>query len=141
MSILSEEMIIEYLEEGELEIDPFSEESLQPASYDLRVSEDVEVGQHTLVSTLEKVNFPEDLAGIIRMRSTFSREGIYFSGGFVDPGFRGNLTLAVSAQDGEVKLKRNERIAQMIFLEVKGETKGYGGSYQGSSGLVDSKRT
>jgi len=81
-----------------LVITPYSPACQQPASYDLRAAEDTVIprGSLSLVPTLEWVELPVDLAGTLRCRSSFGRRGILLGAGFVDPGFRGTLTLCLT---------------------------------------------
>ena len=86
-----------------LVIRPYSRESQQPASYDLRAADEtcLPCGACTLLPTLEWVEMPMDLAGTLRCRSSFGRRGVLLGGGFVDPGFRGQLTLCLSNMGSE----------------------------------------
>lgn len=112
-------------------IEPFGKESLQPASYDLRAGADVTM----LPKALKLV--PSDVAGVLRTRSSYARKGLVLGGGFVDPGFRGNLTLCLSnMSDEEIELKKGERIVQMLLLQVKAPSEVYNGQYQDSRGAV-----
>ncbi|MCU0630845.1 MAG: dCTP deaminase [Methanoregulaceae archaeon] len=123
-------------------ITPFSWESLQPASYDLRVAHETVLprGSCTLVPTLERVELPVDLAATLRCRSSFGRKGVMIGAGFVDPGFRGQLTLClVNMGAGDVPLVKNNRVVQMIFHEVKGGKRLYDGRYQDSHGVIQSR--
>jgi len=129
-------------DEARLVICPYSSESQQPASYDLRAAEDSRLprGVCTLLPTLEWVELPGDLAGTIRCRSSFGRRGLLLGAGFVDPGFRGQLTLCLSNMGiEEIKVKQNERIAQMILHEVRNPVQMYNGRYQDSLGVVEAK--
>jgi len=124
---------------NDLVIEPFGEESLQPASYDLRAGVDVTIPPKApkLVPSLEYVELPHDVAGVLRTRSSYARKGLVLGGGFVDPGFRGNLTLCLSnMSDEEVELKKGERIVQMLLLQVKAPSEAYNGQYQDSRGAV-----
>ena len=126
----------------DLIISPFSLECLQPASYDLRVAHDMVLprGECSLVPTLEWVELPMDLAATLRCRSSFGRKGVLLAAGFVDPGFRGQLTLClVNMGAGEVPLYQNNRVVQMIIHEVKGGNRLYDGRYQDSHGIIHSK--
>jgi dCTP deaminase len=126
----------------DLIITPFSGECLQPASYDLRVAHDTVLprGSCTLVPTLEWVELPVDLAATLRCRSSFGRKGVMIGAGFVDPGFRGQLTLClVNMGAGDVPLVQNNRVVQMIFHEVKGGKRLYEGRYQDSHGVIQSR--
>jgi dCTP deaminase len=126
----------------DLIITPFSRECLQPASYDLRVAHDMVLprGSCSLVPTLEWVELPMDLAATLRCRSSFGRKGIMIGAGFVDPGFRGQLTLClVNMGAEEVPLIQNNRVVQMIIHEVKGGNRLYEGRYQDSHGVIHSR--
>jgi|APHig6443717497_1056834.scaffolds.fasta_scaffold262582_1 dCTP deaminase len=126
----------------DLIITPFSGECLQPASYDLRVAHDLLLprGACSLVPTLEWVELPADLAATLRCRSSFGRKGVMIAAGFVDPGFRGQLTLClINMGPGDVPLYQHNRVVQMIIHEVKGGNRLYNGRYQDSHGAIHSK--
>jgi dCTP deaminase len=140
--ILSAIEITRRLNEGDLVIRPYADESQQPASYDLRAGEDyvLEQGRCTLVHTLEWVELPADIAATMRCRSSFGRRGVLLGGGFVDPGFRGQLTLClVNMGDEEVLLFEGERAVQLIMHEVRNGVHLYEGRYQDSEGSVEAR--
>ena len=125
-----------------LTIAPYARESQQPASYDLRAADDILLarGTCTLVPSMERVEFPPDLAGTLRCRSSFGRRGVLMGGGFVDPGFRGQLTLCLTNMGPEdIPLRKSERVVQMILHEVKNGNERYDGRYQDSTGAVGAK--
>lgn len=127
---------------GDLVIRPFGDASLQPASYDLRVGEDGSLpqGKCTLVPTLEWIELPGDLAATLRCRSSFGRKGVLLGAGYVDPGFRGQLTLCLTNCGGEdIPVRKHDRIVQMILHEVRGGGVLYGGRYQDSNGVVEAR--
>ncbi|HOT03748.1 MAG TPA: dCTP deaminase [Methanolinea sp.] len=127
---------------GELVIEPYSEECQQPASYDLRVGGDFVLppGICTLVSTLERVELPSDLAATLRCRSSFGRRGIVLTAGFVDPGFRGQLTLCLVNMGAEhLTLRKNDRVVQIIFHQVTDGRSMYSGRYQDSTGVIQAR--
>ena len=77
-------------------------------------------GSCTLVPTLEWVELPMDLAGTLRCRSSFGRRGVLLGAGFVDPGFRGQLTLCLTNMGSDdITVQKNDRVAQMILHEVR----------------------
>jgi len=81
-----------------------------------------------------------DLAATLRCRSSFGRKGVLIAAGFVDPGFRGQLTLClVNMGAEEVPLYQNNRVVQMIIHEVKGGNRLYDGNYQDSYGAIHSR--
>jgi dCTP deaminase len=144
--ILSSREITTRLRDGErngpLIIRPYNEECQQPASYDLRVAEEylVRQGACTLVPSLEWIELPVDLAATLRCRSSFARRGVIISGGFVDPGFRGQLTLCLINMGGEdIVIRPGERVVQMIIQEVSSGERPYNGRYQDSRGAVEAK--
>jgi dCTP deaminase len=123
-------------------IAPFAPECLQPASYDLRASQDIVLspGTCTLVPSLEWVELPADIAATLRCRSSYGRRGVLISAGFVDPGFRGQLTLClVNMGSEDVELKKDTRIVQMIMHEVRDGGMLYNGRYQDSHGAIDAR--
>lgn len=143
----------------EILIEPFSEESLQPAGYDLRVGREAylegrvldveEEGKlvippktHALVLTMERVRLPDDVMGDMKLRSSLAREGLLGSFAWVDPGWDGNLTLALFNSSNEpIELYYGERFVQIAFIRLEGPARNpYRGNYQGSRGIVLSKR-
>jgi len=127
-----------------LVIRPYSSGSQQPASYDLRAAEHASLpcGTCTLLPTLEWVELPQDLAGTLRCRSSFGRRGVLLGGGFVDPGFRGQLTLCLSNMGKEeVTIRKSERVVQMALHEVRNPGVLYNGRYQDSIGAVEAKQS
>ncbi|MDD1670948.1 MAG: dCTP deaminase [Methanomicrobiales archaeon] len=107
---------------GDLVIRPYSEACQQPASYDLRVTghQILPRGTCTLVNSLEWVELPADLAATLRCRSSYARRGLVLGGGFVDPGFRGQLTLCLgNLGPGDLVLSPSERVVQMILHQPR----------------------
>jgi dCTP deaminase len=127
---------------GDLVIEPYSEECQQPASYDLRVGGDFVLPPRvcTLVNTLERVELPSDLAATMRCRSSFGRRGVILTAGFVDPGFRGQLTLCLVNMGAEhLTLRKNDRVVQIIFHQVTDGKNAYSGRYQDSTGVIKAR--
>jgi dCTP deaminase len=125
-----------------LVIRPYSDACQQPASYDLRVTghQILARGTCTLVPSLEWVELPADLAATLRCRSSFARRGLLLGGGFVDPGFRGQLTLCLgNLGPGDIVLSPSERVVQMILHTVEGGSDLYDGRYQDSQGVVQAR--
>ena len=129
--------------DGTLGITPFAEESLQPASYDLRAAEDtvLKTGELSLVATMEFVSLPADLAATLRSRSSFGRKGVLLGAGYIDPGFRGNLTLCmVNMGPEDIPVAKGTRVVQMLIHPILGDVENaYNGNYQDSYGVVHSK--
>ena len=127
---------------GGLVIDPYDNESQQPASYDLRAAYTVALPRNstTLVPSLEWIELPADLAATLRCRSSYGRRGVILTGGFVDPGFRGQLTLSlINMGPEEVHLSKGDRVVQMILHQVCAGGELYEGRYQDSHGAVGAR--
>ena len=125
-----------------LVITPYHKECQQPASYDLRAASDILLppGSCTLVPTTEWVELPTDLAGTLMCRSSFGRRGVLLGAGYVDPGFRGQLTLCLTnLGSNDITIMKDDRIVQMILHEVREGNRGYAGRYQDSYGAVEAK--
>ncbi|NYT06672.1 MAG: dCTP deaminase [Methanomicrobiales archaeon] len=134
-----EKRLGERSQDGALVIRPFAAECLQPASYDLRIAEDLVLprGICTLAHSRERVELPADLAATLRTRSSFGRKGILVTAGFVDPGFRGQLTLGLVNMGPEpLEVRKDDRVVQMIIHQVAGTARSYEGKYQDSTGAV-----
>lgn len=141
--LLSSSVIRTRIENGTLGIAPFAEESLQPASYDLRAAEDTVLkhGELSLVATMEFISLPDDLAATLGGRSSFGRKGVLLGAGYIDPGFRGNLTLCmVNMGPADIPVAKGTRIVQMLIHPILGDVENtYSGNYQDSHGIVPSK--
>ena len=137
--ILSSSEIACRRENVDLVIEPYHDASQQPASYDLRAAEETVLprGACTLVPSIEWVELPHDVAATLRCRSSLARRGVLLGGGFVDPGFRGQLTLCLTNSGAEeIRLLEGDRIVQMILQEVLNGDRLYQGRYQDSVGAV-----
>jgi dCTP deaminase len=91
---------------------------LGPASYDVRIDQDVIIPPHgfMLASTVEYFHMPNDLAGTVRDKSTWARVGLAVQNTHLDPGWPGYLTLELSNHsDAEIRIARGEPIAQIVF--------------------------
>jgi len=141
---LSDSEIREALNSGSLVIEPFEENSLNPAGYDLRLATEVtlEASEHRLVATLENVELGDELVGGLHIRSSMAREGILASLALVDPGFRGQLTISLfNSGKRAVRLRAGERFVQLTVMRLgRKAASRYEGRYQDSQGVVGSRR-
>lgn len=78
-------------------------------------------GSLTLVSTLEWVQVPRNVKGVVTARSSWAREGLNIAtANFIDPGYNGIITLELSNLGQiPIALYPGVRIAQIAFYEVK----------------------
>ena len=155
MSVLSDRDIRAALEGGDVRIDPYDPQDLQPSSVDLHLDRsfrvfrnnrypyiDVRVEQPDLTElltvaddepfilhpsefvlgqTLEWVELPNDLVARLEGRSSLGRLGllIHSTAGYVDPGWKGNLTLELSnVANLPIALYAGMRIGQISFFRM-----------------------
>lgn len=144
MCILSDGELLESLDKGDLRIIPFDPKCLNPAGYDLHSLYELSIkpNEYALVATLERVELGLGLIAHIYLRSSFVREGVIGSFAVVDPGFRGQLTVALHNNGkNPVIIQKHERAFHLVFHKLgRMATKGYNGVYQESTGAVKSKR-
>ncbi len=169
--ILSDNTIKRLLESGELKISPLEEEQIQPASVDIRlgrtfcviedsstgvVTLDKEVnyktfeadkyiilpGQFVLATTMEYFELPDNLTAFVEGRSSLGRMGLFIqNAGWVDPGFKGEITLELfNANRCAIELKAGRRIGQLVFAQLDDNAlRPYRGKYQGQRGATGSR--
>ncbi len=140
---LSDQEIRAAARNGEFKLKPRLSK-VNPAGVDLRIDRDLALASHTqnLVASHERVELSNNLLGILHLRSSLAREGLFASLALVDPGFRGQLTISLyNAGDSPVHLKRGERFIQLSLLRLSTPaTRNYTGRYQNSQGVVASRR-
>jgi dCTP deaminase len=104
-------------------------------------------GEFVLGQTLEWVELPDDLVARLEGKSSLGRLGllIHSTAGYVDPGWRGNLTLELSnVSNLPIALYPGMRIGQISFLEMTSPVQrpygsaGLGSKYQGQSEPTES---
>lgn len=168
--ILSDKTIKKMLKEGVLEITPLTEQQIQPASVDIRLGDTFSVvedssmgiitleeriqyktiktdtylllpGQFVLATTMEYFSLPNHITAFVEGRSSLGRMGLFIqNAGWVDPGFRGEITLELyNANRCGIELKAGRRVGQLVFAEMDQEAlKPYNGKYQGQRGATGS---
>lgn len=99
-------------------------------------------GKYYLIKTMEKVNLPTTLSGIIFPRTTMFRSGLGLFNGIVQPGYAGELTFGICNLDkSNIKISFGARIAHITFHEVLGAGNQYRGQWQGGRVGTDGKET
>lgn len=156
MAILSDKDIVESTMTGYIGISDFSEKSLTPNGYDLRIAEisirgddiiykegTVKIPPRTMfyVSTIERVRMADDICAQLWLRTSWIRKGIMATFGKIDAGFEGTLTLgAYNATDDIIEIPIGERFCQMVFETLtSASVKSYekrSGHYQGQTGIT-----
>ncbi len=85
----------------------------------------LEHGEWYLVTTMETMNLPLNMAGLVFPRSTLFRSGVALHTSVVPPGYSGPLTfgLSVAMKDGFL-IERAARFCHLVLFAVgKGATK------------------
>ena len=79
----------------------------------------------------EVVRIPLDIVALARSRSTVLRNGVAVETAVWDPGYQGrSSSLLVVHNPHGIRLKRDARIAQLIFFRIEEVEKGYDGIFQ-----------
>lgn len=160
-----------YADTSGLRITPLMEEQIQPASIDIRlgntfaivedtaagiITMDSEIGykriqadtylllpgQFVLATTLEYIELPNDITACVEGRSSLGRMGLFIqNAGWVDPGFKGEITLELfNANRCAIELQAGRRIGQLVFETMdKPALHTYNGKYQGQRGATGTR--
>ena len=169
--ILSDQTILRMLEEKSLAIEPLEPRQIQPASVDIRLGNTFSVvedsstgiialdkeiryktirtdrylllpGQFVLATTMEHISLPNDLTAFVEGRSSLGRMGLFIqNAGWVDPGFRGEITLELyNANRCAIELTAGRRVGQLVLARMDAPAlKPYDGKYQGQRGATGSR--
>lgn len=169
--ILSDKTITKMIEEKTLVVQPLTEEQIQPASVDIRLGNTFSVvddtpsgiisldskigyktitadtylilpGQFVLATTMEYFELPDNLTAFVEGRSSLGRMGLFIqNAGWVDPGFKGEITLELyNANRCAIELKSGRRVGQLVFAELDDHALNpYNGKYQGQTGATGSR--
>ncbi len=168
--ILSDKTIQSMWLAGKLGIEPFEPYLIQPASVDIRIgtsfrelrrsdepkslSDEMEYtvtkadsytllpGQFVLATTMEYFKLPNNLTAFVEGRSSIGRIGLFIqNAGWVDPGFRGEITLELfNASRLPILLRAGRRVGQLVFAQLDRDAEApYRGKYQGQRGATGSR--
>ena len=91
---------------------------LSSAGYDVRHSGTVTIspGEFTLGGTLEYFYMPDNICGFVKDKSSWARRGLSTFNTFIDPGFKGFLTLEFKNLGEEyITIEDEDPICQIIF--------------------------
>jgi dCTP deaminase len=140
----------------ELLINPYNPEQVNPASYDLCLDSKyidlntgdtvnwkelhIKPGEAYLASTIEYVKFPNNISGVLYLKSSLARLGLdHALAGWIDPGFEGNLTLELHSHR-PITLYAGQRIVQVVFYLLTAPSENpYSGKYKGQKGPTEAK--
>lgn len=96
-----------------------------------------------LIRTEQFIELPLGIAAKVEGKSSLGRLGlaVHITAGFVDPGFRGTLTLEVkNLSPNYIRLRPLQRVAQICFFTLDSmPIAGYQGRYQGQQGVTEAR--
>lgn len=158
MSPLSDAQLKAAVADGDLAVEPFDEDNVEPASLDLALGEEAFVasedektrlddgdvltlppGEMVLVLTREHLDLGPQLAGTIGLRSHFSRKGVdLLAGPQVDPGFEGPLHIVlVNLSPSRIVVEYGEPFLTVEFRRLSEPVdEAYAGTYQASDSIT-----
>lgn len=127
---LNKEQIKDLIANKQIIITPFEENNLKAASYTFRLGKIAETkqteseisilpGQFLLLESLEEINFPENMLGILSTRGSIAKQGLdcLLSSTIVEPGSTGKIIFETKNQsDQVVTLKIGQPLVKCIFL-------------------------
>ncbi|MFP3132283.1 MAG: dCTP deaminase [Candidatus Nanopusillus sp.] len=194
--ILVDKKIKEYIKGGKINVEPFDENMIGPASLDIRLGNKFRVfktlekevidvkdyyddiytrvetkdyiihigrysdlyilkndnvpiiihpGEFILASVYEYIELPDNIVGQIHGRSSIGRLGliVHTSAGYVDPGYKGYLTLEIiNVNKVPIKIYPKTKVAQIVFIETESSEVPYdkrkGSKYLNEEGATES---
>ena len=103
------------------------------ASYDVRIAHDLDLwpNDFKLANTIEDFVMPLDVAGQVMDKSSFARVGVSAYNTWLDPGWRGNLTVELCNHGpNKVHIARGDPLVQIVFWRLDAPTlRPYTGKY------------
>lgn len=98
--------------------------------------------EFVLASTSETIGVPVDCAAYVEGRSSVGRMGVQVqNAGFIDAGFRGQITLELQNQSRfPIRLTAGMRICQLVYVQMTTPSSSpYNGKYQFQQGATESR--
>ncbi len=93
--------------------------------------------EHVLAHTLEWVELPDDIVGLVNVRSTFARLGLYIPPTVVDAGFKGQLVIEIIGSEFPIRVYPGQRFLHLVLVRASSPVaKPYTGKYQGQKGVT-----
>ena len=97
----------------------------------------VNPNEKLLVCTIEQLRMPNNMVGLVGLRSSYSRLGLQMPLGFIDPGFIGQLTLEISGGSFPILLHAGDRMFHvMLAMLNRASANTYHGKYQNQKGVT-----
>lgn len=118
-------------------------EQVRYHEYDISHNGSIEIapGEFLLCNTLEWISVPTNAAVFVQGRSSIGRAGLSVqNAGFVDPGFRGTLTLELKNDAPyTIELVPGYPVAQLVYMDASDVCRPYSGKYVDQAKAVGSR--
>lgn len=102
----------------------------------------IKPGMYYVVTTVEKVNLPDNILTLCVPRSTLYRSGVTVYSGNGMPGYHGEFSVGMVNVGGvDFTMEMGARFMHVIFYEIKGKTNVYRGQWQGGRTSTDQLET
>lgn len=121
----------EIAERGIVTLSEFSE--IQQVGIDLSIKETITLmpGWSKNVDFNETIKLPIDVYSDFRVRSSFSRKGVFVTTGVYDPGYEGSIGCTIyNMGHEEITIEAGTRVGQMLFFKADAAS-AYNGQWQG----------
>ena len=93
--------------------------------------------EHVLATTMETVCLSDDLVGLVNVRSTFARLGLYIPPTVIDAGFCGQVTIEIVGSRFPVRIYPGQRFLHIVFIKTTSPVAApYRGKYQWQRGVT-----
>ncbi len=93
--------------------------------------------EHVLATSVEKVCLPDDLVGLVNVRSTYARLGLFIPPTVIDAGFCGQVTIEIIGSGFPVRVYPGQRFLHVVFVKTTSPVASpYRGKYQGQQGVT-----
>lgn len=87
--------------------------------FDLYAAVDVVIGNTAVIPTDIAIEFPEGWGGLIKDRSSMASRGLFTSGGVIDQGYRGSISVILTNTTPiPWYINTGDRIAQLVPTKV-----------------------
>ena len=158
MTLMQRDQIKRAMDDKFLTIEQFSDDHLQPASYNCRLGNEaitssrrekedpshkglltIPAGDFALVKTYERIKLSPSVAGHIGLRSHYSKKGLdILAGPQIDPGFNGYLVVGLTnLSPRDITIPYKEEFCTVEFYKFSEPvSQPYNGEYQGQPEIM-----
>ncbi len=120
--------------------EPFDRRTYYQCSKAGREGYTIKPYEHLLATTIETICLPDDLVGLVNVRSTYARLGLYIPPTVIDAGFCGQVTIEIIGSAYPIRLYPGQRFLHVVLVKTTSPVaKPYNGKYQHQKGVTPPK--